>query len=235
MQVRTYNVRSLGQKDLRRPRWLLSLFLLPVFLLVWHLTPVGKTLDPVLTDVVGDGLIKLRTRFQFSSLSFGGMQPEELEALKLENQKLRSYVARFYVQQKENIELRTALNYISNQKQTFVTADVVGAVVPARDFLIAAGTSSGVKVGQSVLALGGLVGTVNRTGQDFSWVRPVTHPQSRIAVKLLETSEQAIACGNGHVYLDAFYANPSHKRNVGLLFVTDDFAAQLSKIFCSVA
>src|SRR6056300_523308 len=110
--MKPYLSRSLGAKDLRRPRRFSSLFLVPLLFLVWYVTPLKEKLSPMLTDMAGSMVARISQWRDVVALQFEGSYHLELEKLRRENQHLRGYVARFYVQQRENKELREALHYV---------------------------------------------------------------------------------------------------------------------------
>ena len=59
------------------------------------------------------------------------------------------------------------------------------------------GRSSGLQVGNAVLAPGGLVGTVARVADDSANVLLVTDPQSTIGVRVMPSGEMGVASGSG--------------------------------------
>ncbi len=75
-----------------------------------------------------------------------------------------------------------------------VAADIAG---DRASVTLDIGRSSGVRVGNAVLAPGGLVGTVARVSEDSASVLLVTDPQSTIGVRVEPSGEMGVATGAG--------------------------------------
>lgn len=75
-----------------------------------------------------------------------------------------------------------------------VAADIAG---DRASVTLDIGRSSGVRVGNAVLAPGGLVGTVARVSEESATVLLVTDPQSTIGVRLEPSGEMGVATGAG--------------------------------------
>ena len=112
-------------------------------------------------------------------------------------------VAHLKILEQENNELKRVLNF-SQQQPTYkiLTAMVVGKSVEnaERVISISSGLDSGIKVGQPVVVLDGMiVGKIIRVEQNLSWVRLINDSNSKIAAVILnkERSQGVVEGGYG--------------------------------------
>lgn len=96
--------------------------------------------------------------------------------------------ANFKLLQDENAELRTQLNFFSNQKFVHIGAEVVGRNIEplGSTLIINRGKKDGVQVGNAVIVSNGvLIGKVAKTEEESSLVRLLNDNQSKVAATIL--------------------------------------------------
>lgn len=108
------------------------------------------------------------------------------------------------------------------QSDNFCTAPVLTSPLNGwnRMFLIGAGKAHGIKRGQPVISVDGVVGRIDSVSTHFSRVMPLTHQHFRIPVIGMKTRVQAILAGNGS-------ENPS------LIYLEDDHPFLHKEVFMS--
>jgi rod shape-determining protein MreC len=120
------------------------------------------------------------------------------------------------------VELRSLLRLVPQPAVSFVTARVIansgGAFV--RNFLVDAGSDSGVARGQAVITGDGLVGRVVEVGTRAARILLVTDLNSRIPVIVERSRQRAILSGDnsGRPLLE--YRDPAAAVNIGDRLVT---------------
>lgn len=88
----------------------------------------------------------------------------------------------------ENAELRTQLNFFSNQKFVHIGAEVIGRNIEAlgSTLVINRGQKDGVRVGNAVIVSNGvLIGKVAKVEEESSLVRLLNDNQSKVAATIL--------------------------------------------------
>ncbi len=112
-------------------------------------------------------------------------------------------VAHLRILEQENNELKKVLNFSQKQPSYKVlTATVVGKNTENTERVIAisSGLDSGIKVGQPVVVLDGIIiGKIIRVEQNISWVRLINDSNSKIAAVILnkESSQGVVEGGYG--------------------------------------
>jgi rod shape-determining protein MreC len=116
---------------------------------------------------------------------------KERDQLKAQRDRLLGEVAGYQVAIQENRQLRGLLQVDSNGLGTYDkrTVRVIGR--PPNNLLldrlqVDAGSSAGVRVGDPVVADGGLVGHISFVSSDSSFVTLITDPSSSVSVKVLD-------------------------------------------------
>lgn len=110
----------------------------------------------------------------------------------VENQNLATANVKLKNLEQENIELRKLLNFSHRRNFTMVTAAVTGKNTNSAEkmIIIDAGESTGIKIGQPVVAGDGiLVGTIAKVEPSLSMVRLINDNQSKIAATILNKSD----------------------------------------------
>ncbi|HKG38448.1 MAG TPA: rod shape-determining protein MreC [Conexibacter sp.] len=117
----------------------------------------------------------------------------ERDQLKAQRDRLLEQVAGYQVAVQENRQLRGLLQIDSNGLDAYDkrTVRVIGR--PPNNLLldrlqVDAGSSAGVRIGDPVVADGGLVGHVSFVASDASFVTLITDPSSSVSVKVLNTT-----------------------------------------------
>ena len=123
---------------------------------------------------------------------------QENAALRQANDRLLQWQSVARILEGENKALREQLNYIPDQKASFLTARVIadsgGAF--AHSLLVNVGSQVGVTNGQAVVTGDGLVGRVAGFGSRATRVLLITDLNSRIPVLVESTRTRAILAGN---------------------------------------
>jgi rod shape-determining protein MreC len=116
---------------------------------------------------------------------------KERDQLKAQRDRLLTQVAGYQVAVQENRQLRGLLQVDANGLETYDkrTVRVIGR--PSNNLLldrlqVDAGSSAGVRIGDPVVADGGLVGHVSFVASDSSFVTLITDPSSSVSVKVLD-------------------------------------------------
>lgn len=94
--------------------------------------------------------------------------------------------------EKENEAMRVLLGVPLPKEWTFVPANFISR---GDQFSIAAGEVAGVKEGEAVIHGDILVGTVAKVSSYQSIIRPLAHPETRIAVHLPRTGAKGVVTG----------------------------------------
>jgi rod shape-determining protein MreC len=117
----------------------------------------------------------------------------ERDQLKAQRDRLLGEVAGYQVAIQENRQLRGLLQVDSNGLETYDkrTVRVIGR--PPNNLLldrlqVDTGSSAGVRIGDPVVADGGLVGHVSFVAPDSSFVTLITDPSSSVSVKVLNAA-----------------------------------------------
>lgn len=115
---------------------------------------------------------------------------KERDQLKAQRDRLLTQVAGYQVALQENRQLRGLLQVDANGLEAYDkrTVRVIGR--PPNNLLldrlqVDAGSSAGVRIGDPVVADGGLVGHVSFVASDSSFVTLITDPSSSVSVKVL--------------------------------------------------
>jgi rod shape-determining protein MreC len=118
---------------------------------------------------------------------------KERDQLKAQRDRLLQQVVGYQVAQQENAQLHRLLALDANGLEGYEkrTVRVIGR--PSNNLLldrlqVDAGSSAGVRVGDPVVADGGLVGHVSFVASDSSFVTLITDPSSSVSVKVLDAA-----------------------------------------------
>ncbi len=140
-----------------------------------------------------------------SALSDATDKVKELTEIRVENARLREEKTRLLQWQTvarkmevENKLLKDILNFVPDQKASFITgrviADTGGAFV--HSLVLNAGSRDGIEKGQAVITGHGLVGRIASTGRRSSRILLITDLNSRIPVVVESTRTRAILAGD---------------------------------------
>ncbi len=101
--------------------------------------------------------------------------------------------------ERENIRLRQAVSLIEAHDDVVVTARLIGSTPTStrRFATLAAGANQGVRPGQPVRAVDGLLGRVLQTGLNASRILMLTDGESAVPVRLARNGVPALARGHG--------------------------------------
>jgi len=118
--------------------------------------------------------------------------------LKAENVRLKEWYQTALMLQAENHSLQELLNLQITPTNQYVTARVISDTNSAyiKTALIAAGSNSGIKKNQAVLADGGMIGRIVEVGRNSSRVLLLTDINSRVPVLIEGTSQRSILAGD---------------------------------------
>lgn len=201
-----------------------SLFLLLMAsIVILNLTQVYDYVHRALLESVG-GVLAF-TEYTKSLLNTNHLYPEKaiVEGLRRENMSLRVRLAQFDALSQENAFLKKQLAFTQKLNGRTITAPVLSQPVVGESFLIQAGTHDGIKVGQPVVVMNGLVGRIESASAHTARVLPLTHVKSRVPVMNLETREHAILVGNGTLKPHLVYAEDKEGRSYQGTFVTSSY------------
>ncbi|SRR5579883_1859740 len=104
----------------------------------------------------------------------------------LENAQFQELQQRLTELESQNQRLRELLGYVSESKQSGITAPVVGRSADHwwQQLLLGRGSNDGIKVGYVVMAPGGVVGRITSVTPNTSHVLLLSDPSSRIGVTI---------------------------------------------------
>ncbi|MBV6422780.1 MAG: Cell shape-determining protein MreC [Steroidobacteraceae bacterium] len=125
---------------------------------------------------------------------------QENSALRAENRALELRTLRIEALESENAKLRALAAALPDVAQKWLPAEVLNVELSTlrQRVVINKGASSGVFKGQAVLASGGLMGQVMRTGPWSSEVILITDPEHAVPVQVLRSGLRTIAVGQGN-------------------------------------
>jgi rod shape-determining protein MreC len=124
---------------------------------------------------------------------------EDNVALREENESLRRWQDVALSLEEEVERYEELLNAVPNPELPSMTARVIGhASRPfTKTLIVNAGENQNARKGQAVLGNRGLIGRIYVTGDNTSWVLPITDLNSRIPVVIRPSNRRAILLGNG--------------------------------------
>lgn len=142
-------------------------------------------------------------------------------------------VARLKILEQENSELKEVLNFSQRSGYKILTATVIGksAENSERVLAISSGLKNGVKVGQPVVVLEGImIGKVVRVEQDISWIRLINDSGSKIAAVILnEEKSQGVVEGGYGLSVNMNFVPRNEKVAVGETVVTSGLDQSVPK------
>jgi len=131
-------------------------------------------------------------------LSGLGTSRGDYEALKVQNLELKQRLASLEEAKLENERIRALVDFAKAQDLKTIGAGVIGRPTDSRQrsILIDRGAGSGVKVGDAVIAAGGLVGQVVEVSPWGARVRLITDSDSGVSVLVQRTRANGIVRGS---------------------------------------
>lgn len=131
---------------------------------------------------------------------------EDLKAVKNENELLKAQIAELTLENstllQERYELQE-LRELYDLDQNYSHLNKIAANVIGKDtgnwfnmFIIDKGTNDGIQVDMNVIAGGGLVGIVTKTGPDWAQVRSIIDDMSNVSAMVLKNSDLCYVRGN---------------------------------------
>jgi cell shape-determining protein MreC len=198
-------------------------FLLISSIIILNVTHAYDYVHRALLESVG-GMLAF-AEYTKSLLNTSHLYPEKaiVEGLRRENMSLRVRLAQFDALSQENAFLKKQLAFTQKLSGRTITAPVLSQPVVGESFLIQAGTHNGVKVGQPVVVMNGLVGRIESASAHTARVLPLTHVKSRVPVMNMDTREHAILVGNGSLRPHLVYAEEKEGRVDQGTFVTSSY------------
>ncbi len=110
--------------------------------------------------------------------------------------------SRLKILEEENDELKKLLQFNRSQTYSYITAKVIGKGLEnvERSYLIGVGLNDGIKVGQPVIASGGImIGKISKVSNSSAWVRLINDNNSKVAAVILspDKSQGVVEGGYG--------------------------------------
>lgn len=96
--------------------------------------------------------------------------------------------SRLKILEEENEELKKLLQFNRSQTYSYITVKVIGKGLEnvERSYMIAVGLNDGIKVGQPVIAGGGImIGKISKVSNNSAWVRLINDNNSKVAAVVL--------------------------------------------------
>mgnify|MGYP002509905823 CR=1 FL=1 len=131
---------------------------------------------------------------------------EDLTAVKQENEHLRAQIADLTLENNSLLQERYELNELRSLYELdgeYSSLKKIAANVIGKDtgnwfhmFLIDKGSNDGIKVDMNVIAGGGLVGIVTKTGPDWAQVRAIIDDMSNVSAMILKNSDLCYVRGD---------------------------------------
>jgi rod shape-determining protein MreC len=168
-----------------------------LFFLILRYSPAGQFLRPVFLSVVSVVVEGAHRTLHFLPT---WPSPSQLQhELLLENRKLKAQLAEQEGCRAESSILKKHLSWVTPKKERFIMAPVLTAPYwnQKRLFFVGAGKRQGVKLGQPVVSIYGIVGRVESVLENISRVMPLTHKDCHIPVVGTISRTQAILSGDG--------------------------------------
>lgn len=131
-------------------------------------------------------------------LSGVSVDQSDYRALKAQNLDLKQRLADLEEAKLENERIRQLVDFAEAQDLPTIGAHIIGRPTDSRQLsiLIDRGTNSGLKVGDAVVAAGGLVGQVVEVTPWNARVRLITDPESGVAALVQRTRANGIVKGD---------------------------------------
>lgn len=131
---------------------------------------------------------------------------EDLKEVKSENEKLREQIAELTLENNSLLQERYELQELRELyelDQDYSSLEKIAANVIGKDtgnwfnmFIIDKGSNDGIQVDMNVIAGGGLVGIVTKTGPDWAQVRSIIDDMSNVSAMVLKNSDLCYVRGN---------------------------------------
>lgn len=131
---------------------------------------------------------------------------EDLKEVKSENEQLRAQIAELTLQNNSLLQERYELQELRalyDLDNDYSGLEKIAANVIGKDtgnwfnmFIIDKGSNDGIQVDMNVIAGGGLVGIVTKTGPDWAQVRSIIDDMSNVSAMVLKNSDLCYVRGN---------------------------------------
>lgn len=131
---------------------------------------------------------------------------EDLKEVKSENEQLRAQLAELTLQNNSLLQERYELQELRalyDLDNDYSSLEKIAANVIGKDtgnwfnmFIIDKGSNDGIQVDMNVIAGGGLVGIVTKTGPDWAQVRSIIDDMSNVSAMVLKNSDLCYVRGN---------------------------------------
>lgn len=131
---------------------------------------------------------------------------EDLTAVKGENERLREQIAELTLENNAMLQERYELEELRelyDLDNEYSSLDKIAANVIGKDtgnwfnmFVIDKGSNDGIRVDMNVIAGGGLVGIVTKTGPDWAQVRSIIDDMSNVSAMILKNSDLCYVRGD---------------------------------------
>lgn len=169
---------------------------------------------------VGSALLIRQTQampvFETYQLFSRIFQPNPAKQTLLENAQLQELQQRLTEIESQNQRLRELLGYAAENKQSGITAPVVGRSADHwwQQLILGRGSNDNVKVGYVVMAPGGVVGRVTDVTPNTSRVLLLSDPSSRIGVTISRSRYMGYMRGQStsHAVMEFFDKVPDVRR-----------------------
>lgn len=150
------------------------------------------------------------------------------QQLSAEVSTLRVQVARAQALAAQNAQLRSTLHVVQSCSCQTLGATVVAGSGSNFESMITidAGSRVGVKVGDPVLASGGLVGRVAQVSAAYATATLLQDPSSAVAARIPGAKVLAIVHGQGSQVLSVTLLNPTAPVRAGQTVVTEGYAGE---------
>ena len=124
-----------------------------------------------------------------------------VQQLQKENELLKKEIISYgdlyeYRREIERLEMLVGLKKAMEENGDTVSATVISSA-KSDSIIINKGKDSGIKVGDVVLSINGVVGRVSQTGDKFSVVATILNSESAVSVRTVRTGAPAIVEGDG--------------------------------------
>jgi rod shape-determining protein MreC len=160
------------------------------------------------------------------------MQPGLTQAKRLENAYVLDLQQRVVELENQNQKLRELIDHDAKAKQPGILAAVIGRSADHwwQHLILNKGSQDNIKVGDTVMGLGGLVGRVVNVSANTSRVLLITDPTSQVGVKVSRSRTMGVARGgqaDGRLVVEFFDKVPDVKP--GDVLVTSSYSQRFPK------
>jgi rod shape-determining protein MreC len=164
----------------------------------------------------------------FSGLPDVGSNKSKIDALKRQNDQLRSQLRESSVNNERSNALRRLGLFVDRTQFKVATATVLD-FGPSLGFewavRVDVGTNAGVRNGMTVISANGLVGRIKQASADTSIVVLAIDPGSSVGVRVARTGELGLVTGAGLGQMHFTPLNPKSKVKAGDTLITGPYGA----------